>query len=217
MNLNRQRHTILTLVLLIIINLLVYFLETTLVTDEMLYESMITRFDHGTVMEQLQQLNKAGFVLFKYVGVVVLTVLKPVVITLILMSGFFAFNIKISFVEIFQVVLLPCFIFIIPDVLKVTWFILIQTDYQLADLNNFPRFSLPELFAAFEWTTGEDLKRLLKPINVVNLVFCWVLAKRLLEIKQDEKKVFKLVFISFFSVLLVFRLAVHFVATFFKP
>lgn len=213
----KRQHIMIMLTLLVILSLLVYYLETTLVTDEMLYQSMITQFDHDTAIEQIEQFNKTGFVLLKYAWLLIYTVLKPVVITLIFMTGFFAFNIRTSFAEIFQAVLLPCFVFLIPDVLKVTWFSLIQPDYQLTDLNNFPRFSLPELFAVLDWTTGKDLNRLLKPINVVNLLFCWVVAKRLIEINSDGKNILKSVFISYFLVLIAFRLVVHLVATIFAP
>ncbi len=213
----KRQHAMIMLTLLVILSLLVYYLETTLVTDEMLYQSMITQFDHDTAMEQIEQFNKTGFVLLKYAWLFVYTVMKPVVITLIFMTGFFAFNIRISFAEIFQAVLPSCFVFLIPDVLRVTWFSLIQPNYQLADLNSFPSFSLTELFTAFDWTTGEDLKRLLKPINIVNLLFCWVVAKRLMEINPNEKNILKSVFILYFSVLLAFRLTVHLVATFIAP
>ncbi len=203
------------------LNLVVYFLVNTLITEEILYEHMTRQLDHDTALEQIRRLNRAGFILVKYFFQGIWIVLKISAITLIMMSGLFAFNIKTTFSEIFHVILIPSFIFMIPDVLKITWFSLFQTEYQMSDLNNFPRFSLPELLVAVDLITNEDfpalLKRLLQPVTAVNLLFCWFVAVRLTEIKPDDKRVFKAVFVSYFSVLAIVSLALYGIVTSFAP
>jgi hypothetical protein len=182
---------------------------------------MTRQLDHDTALEQIRRLNRAGFILVKYFFQGIWIVLKISAITLIMMSGLFAFNIKTTFSEIFHVILIPSFIFMIPDVLKITWFSLFQTEYQMSDLNNFPRFSLPELLVAVDLITNEDfpalLKRLLQPVTAVNLLFCWFVAVRLTEIKPDDKRVFKAVFVSYFSVLAIVSLALYGIVTSFAP
>jgi hypothetical protein len=216
-----RQKTAVTLAVLIILNLLVYFSVNTLITEELLYEHMTKQLDHDMAIEQIKKTQRTGFILLKYILQGLWIMLKLAGITLIIMLGLFAYNIKATFSEVFEVILLPGFIFLIPDVLKIVWFSLVQTNYQMSDLNSFPRFNLSELLIALDFTINEDfpalLKRLLKPITVINLLFCWSVAGRLAEIKTDNKRVFRATFLSFFTVLTVFNLVLHVIITSFAP
>lgn len=88
------------------LNLVVYFLVNTLITEEILYDHMTRQLDHDTALEQIRRLNRTGFILVKYLFQVIWIVLKISAITLIMMSGLFAFNIKSTFSEIFHVILM---------------------------------------------------------------------------------------------------------------
>jgi len=216
-----RQKTAVTLAVLIILNLLVYFLVNTLITEEVLYEHLTKQLDHDMAIEQIKKTQRTGFILLKYLLHGLWILLKLAGITLIIMLGLFAYNIKATFSEVFQIILLPGFIFLIPDVLKIVWFSLAQTNYQMSDLNSFPRFNLSELLIALDFIKNEDfpglLKQLLKPITAINLLFCWTVAGRLTEIKPDDKRVFRAAFVSYFTVLTVFNLVLHGIVTSFAP
>lgn len=132
--------------------------------------------------------------------------------------GLYAYNIKVTFAEAFKVLLLPAFIFLIPDVLQIAWFNMVQTNYQMSDLKNFPRFSLFELLMVLHVILPEDflslVKELLRPFTIFNLLFCWFVARRLADIKPDDTSVFRAVFISYFTGLTILNLVLYGIVTF---
>jgi hypothetical protein len=215
---NTPQKTALTLIALIILNLFVYFLLNALETEEVLYEDMIKKLDHETAIEQIKNFQRTGFILTQYFFYSLWLLFKLAGITAIVILGLYAYNIKVTFAEAFKVLLLPAFIFLIPDVLQIAWFNMVQTNYQMSDLKNFPRFSLFELLMVLHVILPEDflslVKELLRPFTIFNLLFCWFVARRLADIKPDDTSVFRAVFISYFTGLTILNLVLYGIVTF---
>lgn len=205
-----RTHTLAIFAFLLSLNLIIYYLVDSLLTEEILYQDMINHFDHGSTMDLIKKRNTLSSIILKYSLQGVWIVIKFFSIVILLLAGQYAFNIKSSLNEVFGLILLPYFIFLLPDLIKVIWFSFINTNYGLADLNNFPHFSLSDILLVLQVIADGDsdifIKRLLTPINIFNLFFCYSVSRNITSIKEENKIVFKAIFISYFSVLIVLRL-----------
>ncbi|MEQ9403263.1 MAG: hypothetical protein RIM99_06760 [Cyclobacteriaceae bacterium] len=104
----------------------------------------------------------------------IIYLLKFTFITLWLLSGSILFGYKTSFKQVFQVVLVAEFVWLIPSILTIIWFGLIDTNYTLIDVQYFQPLSL---LSFFDGSTLDNWMIFpLKALNLFEIAYMMVLA-----------------------------------------
>ena len=145
MHLREIRLTLFLLISLIVIRLLLIFFTHTLISEEMLYQELIEHLDQQQVLDLLQKryehINYSGYVISALaVGIRIFLVFMCIVI------GVYVFSLEFKSYQVLNAIILAEFIFILPGVIKLFWFVFIQTEYGIKDLQSFSGFSVLSFF-----------------------------------------------------------------------
>ena len=167
---------------IIIFSLVVVFLSNNFLISESLYYNtfaeQLTAEKIDGLIDQTQKWSWLGYVI-----VPIIYFFKFSLIALILLTGFFFINKTVSFSVLFKAVMLAELPFLFLPLIKLFWFLFVQTNYTFNDLQYFYPLSALQLF---------DVKSLaiwqiypLQLLNVFEMVYWGLLAywlKRLLNI-----------------------------------
>lgn len=140
-----------------------------LVSDNLFYNSFaeqLTAEKIDTIIAQTQQWAWLG-----YVFIPIIYLLKFSVIALILLTGFFIINKKVSFSLLFKAVMLAEIPFLLVPLIKLLWFMFIQTNYTFQDLQYFFPLSALQLFEVANLPTWQIYP--LQLLNLFELVY-WI-------------------------------------------
>ena len=127
---------------------------------------------------------------------------KFTVIGFVLWVGCFMFGYRVTYTQCYGVAIVSEFIFLLPEVLKIAWFMFIQSDPNLNDIRAFYPFSLMHFFDYYEID-----KRYAYPLKALNLfeVLYWVaLANGIHFYARKQKKIAWIIVFS--SYVLIFLL-----------
>lgn len=156
-----------------------------LFSDTSLYNSFPEQLSHDKIKDLVEQTHK--WIWIGYAFLPILYLFKFSIIAIILQAGFFFFDRKISFSIIFKAVMLAEIPFLVVPVIKLFWFLFIQTHYTLNDLQYFFPLSALQLFDVKSLPTWQIYP--LQLFNVFELIY-WVLLaywlKRLLNISLNK-------------------------------
>jgi len=154
----------------------IFFIFLCLITFLLLYlkksfiESQIAAF------EILEQRGEMGFYHFinalQYFSIPIVYLYKFTVITFILWVGCFMFGYKVFYSKLWQLVMFAECIFFGAELLKIGWFVFIETDPEIWDVKAFYPLSLINLFDYRE--VPDDWHYPLKAINFFEILY-WVI------------------------------------------
>jgi hypothetical protein len=161
---------------IVIANIVLTFsLNYLLVDDNLIFNEYSSQLSYERIKEILELNEKYKYISFLLIPLIY--IVKFSVITIILAIGFFFLKDKLELEKIFKVVIVCELIFLTPIVIKIIWFLLIDTNYTLSDLKAFSPISLINFF---------DLNKLEKwmryPISLINifeLIYCFTLTLNL--------------------------------------
>ncbi|MCP4458859.1 MAG: hypothetical protein GY816_12680 [Cytophagales bacterium] len=108
-----------------------------------------------------------------YVALPIIYLIKFGLVSLWVLCGTVLFGYKVSFKDIFHVVLVAEFVWLIPSFLSIIWFGFIDTDYSLIDIQYFQPLSLLNFFDVSSldpWIVFP-----LKALNVFEVIYALVL------------------------------------------
>lgn len=167
--------------------LVFYFLVISFLSNHLLLSNILfyDTFSEQLTIEKIDKLisfiNKWKWL--GYVFIPIMYLLKFSVIALILLIGFFFIDKKVSFSLLFKAVMLAEIPFLLIPLIKLFWFLFIQTQYTFNDLQYFYPLSALQLFDVKSLPTWQIYP--LQLLNMFELVY-WVLLaywlKRLLNI-----------------------------------
>lgn len=103
-----------------------------------------------------------------------LSLLSLVFMSLVFVIGFSFQSEDISYFTIFKVVTISSFIFLVPRVIELIWFLFMQTDYTFAVLQSFKPFSLYSLLPSDAIATWMVYP--LKTLNLFEVIFVFLVA-----------------------------------------
>ena len=168
--------------IIIIILLAITYLSNQLLISETLYYNTFSEQLTEEKIEEAFSFNQKWSWL-GYVFIPIIYLLKFSFISLVLLTGLFFINKTVSFSVLFKAVMLAEIPFLLIPLIKLFWFLFIQTQYTFNDLQYFYPLSALQLF---------DVKSLaiwqiypLQLLNVFEMVYWGMLAywlKRLLNI-----------------------------------
>ena len=150
-------------ILVLLYFLLNFFSNYVLKTDLIIFENLSEKYTLEQINKILNFKDKWQWI--GYVFTPILLLLKTSLITTFIYTGTFFFSRKkITFKEIWSIVVKAEFIFLLVPILKIAWFYFIQTDYKLEDIQYFYPLS------AINITGYIDLQPwLIYPFQVFNL------------------------------------------------
>ena len=123
---------------------IINYLSSTLISDDLYYNSLGEQFTYAKIDEILDQKDKWAWI--GYVLIPVIYLIKFTLITFCLNVGILLSGYKVSFKKLFQITMYAEAIFLLPAIIKLLWFAFIQTDYTLEELQYFYPLSMLNLF-----------------------------------------------------------------------
>lgn len=186
------------------------FLSNYILISESLY---FNTFAEQLTYEQIELLidHSKKWVWVSYAILPVLTFTKLTLVASCLSIGLYFFTNRFSFKSAFAIALEAEFIFLIPVLIKILWFAIIQTDYSLQDLQFF--YPLSSLHF-FDYTAIQPwLIYPLQLFNVFEILYWYVLAKGISQlIERDFTKSFEVVLTSYGTALILWVAVVMFIS-----
>jgi hypothetical protein len=191
------------------------FLLLCLATLLLLYIK-ITFIENETAAFEFLQDRPEGMILrlistLKFLSVPFVYAWKFTVIAFVVWVGCFMFGYRVTYSQCWGVVIGAEYIFLIPEILKIIWFMTVQTDPSLSDISAFYPFSLMHFF---DYYTID--KRWAYPLRALNLfeIAYWVLLVEGIQhyARKDKKYIWIIVSCSYvliFFLWLVFYLIVY--------
>lgn len=129
---------VLMFLLLCLITFLLLFIKKNFVEYE------ITAFQ---ILDERGQLGMFKIISgLQYFSIPVIYLLKFTFIAFLIWVGCFAFGYRITYVNCWHLVMVAELVFVIPEIIKILWFLLVNTDPDFADVQAFYPVSLMNLF-----------------------------------------------------------------------
>jgi hypothetical protein len=110
----------------------------------------------------------------QYVSIPLIYLWKFTVLGFVIWVGCFLFGYRVTFSQCWGLVLIAEFVFILPELIKITWFLFIETDPNFYDIQAFYPFSLMNLVDYQDLPTRYAYP--FKALNLFELLYWYVLA-----------------------------------------
>jgi hypothetical protein len=156
-----------------------------LISDNLYYNTFAEQLASEKIEGLIEQSHKWAWI--GYILVPIIYYIKFLLVALVLQTGFFFFDRKVSFSIIFKAVMLAEIPFLVVPVIELFWFLFIQTHYTLNDLQYFFPLSALQLFDVKSLPTWQIYP--LQLFNVFELIYWILLAfwlKKLLNISINK-------------------------------
>jgi hypothetical protein len=166
------------------------FLLLCLITFLLLYLK-INFIEEGTAAFEFLQDRPEGAVLraistLKFISIPFVYLWKFTVIAFVIWVGCFMFGYRVTYTQCWGVVIGAEYIFIIPELLKILWFFLFQTDPTYDDIRAFYPFSL------IHFVNYEAMDRRwaypLRALNIFEVVYWFLLVAGIHHFARKDKK-----------------------------
>lgn len=189
--------------LLCLATLLLLYIKITFIENETAAFEFLQDRPEGMILRLLSTL--------KFLSVPFVYMWKFTVIAFVVWVGCFMFGYRVTYQQCWGVVIGAEYIFLIPEILKIVWFMSIQTDPTLNDISAFYPFSLMHFFDYYSLD-----KRWAYPLRALNLfeIAYWFLLVEGIQhyARKDKKYVWIIVscsYILIFFLWLLFYLVVY--------
>ena len=185
------------------------FLLLCLATLLLLYIK-ITFIENETAAFEFLQDRPEGMILrlistLKFLSVPFVYAWKFTVIAFVIWVGCFMFGYRVTYSQCWGVVIGAEYIFLIPEILKIIWFMTVQTDPSLSDISAFYPFSLMHFF---DYYTID--KRWAYPLRSLSLfeVAYWILLVEGIQhyARKDKKYIWIIVSCSYILIFFLWLL-----------
>jgi hypothetical protein len=190
-------------VLLCLATLFLLYLKITLIENETAAFEFLQDRPEGAILRILNTI--------KFLSIPLVYFWKFTVIAFVVWVGCFMFGYRVTYTQCWGVVIGAEYIFLIPELIKIMWFMFIQTDPTLPDISAFYPFSLMH----FVDYTELD-KRWAYPLRALNIfeIIYWVLLVEGIQhfARKDKKYIWIIVscsYILLFFLWLLFYVIVY--------
>lgn len=132
---------------------------------------------------------------------------KFTVIAFVIWVGCFLYGYRVTFSQCWGVVLVCEFIFLIPEVLKILWFMFIDTDPTIHDIRAFYPLSLMHFFDYY--SLDRKWAYPLRALNLFEVVYWFALVEGIHAYSRKEKRVVWLIAVSSYIFIFVLWLGFY--------
>ncbi|MEQ8925688.1 MAG: hypothetical protein RLO81_07715 [Fulvivirga sp.] len=147
----------------------------------------------------------------QYLTIPVVYLWKFVIISFVIWVGCFMFGYRITFSQVWKVVLISESIFLVPEFLKICWFFFIETDFNYFDIRAF--YPLSAINLVDTSSLPDQYFYPLKALNIFELAYWFVLVEGIHTMASKKKTIaYNIIFSSyvlFFFVWLGFYILVY--------
>ena len=188
-------------ILLCLASFLLLFIKITFIENETAAFEFLQDRPEGTILTIINAL--------KYFSIPIVYLWKVTVISFVVWIGCFMFGYRVTYAQCWGVVVVAEYIFLIPEVLKILWFLFVVKDPAYADIGRFYPLSLIH-FADYD-TMDRRWAYPLRAINVFEVLYVFLLVQGVHHwARKDKKYVWIIVLCSY---VLIFFLWLGFYAT----
>ncbi len=154
----------LTFILLCLITFLLLYVKKTFIENETAAFEFLQDRPEGGILQLISALQ--------FLTIPLIYLWKFTVIAFVIWVGCFMFGYRVTYSQCWGITVVSEFIFIVPELLKIGWFMFVETDPNLLDIRAFYPFSLMN-FADY----SEVDPQYVYPLKALNLfeIFYWVL------------------------------------------
>ena len=165
-------------ILLCLITLLLLYVKITLIENETAAFEFLQDRPEGMILKAISTV--------KYLSIPLVYLWKFTVIAFVIWVGCFMFGYRVTYTQCWGVVIGAEYIFLIPEVLKILWFMSVETDPTYNDISAFYPFSLIHLvdFDALDKRWAYPLRAL----NVFEIVYWFLLVEGIHHYARKDKK-----------------------------
>ena len=194
--------------------LITYAFSHFLLTRDVYYASFQSQLDNTRIDRLFDMQAKYSWIGFLSVPVCLL--IKNFLVALCLQSGLLLNNIKLTLSKTFKIALTAEFVFLLPMLIKLCWFLLAKTDYTLTEVQQFYPLSALSLF------NQENLSALLiypfQTFNVFEILYWILLAGGIKQaLNTDINQGIKVVFYGYIPALVLWMVCVMFITVSLNP
>lgn len=189
--------------LLCLATLLLLFIKISFIENETAAFEFLQDRPEGMILQLINTL--------KYISIPIVYLWKFTVIAFVIWVGCFMFGYRVTYKECWGVVIGAEFIFLIPEVLKILWFMTIETDPSYHDIRAFYPLSVMHFVDYYALD-----KRYAYPLRALNLfeIIYWVALVNGIHFyaRKDKKYVWVIVacsYILLFALWLLFYIIVY--------
>lgn len=181
----QSKSSLMYLLLILISSVFAYIANDFIINDTLIFE----HFGQQLSLEKIEQmLNfKDQWAWVNYGLLPFFYLIKFSLISMWILSGTIIFGYKNTFKEIFQVVLVAEFVWLIPSLITIIWFGFIDTSYSLLDVQYFQPLSLLNFFDAPSLDSWLIFP--LKSLNLFEVIYLLVLTIGIKRIIQRDYRV----------------------------
>ncbi len=154
----------LTFILLCLITFLLLYVKKTFIENETAAFEFLQDRPEGGILQIISALQ--------FLTIPFIYLWKFTVIAFVIWVGCFMFGYRVTYSQCWGITVVSEFVFIIPELLKIGWFLFIETDPNLLDIRAFYPFSMMN-FADY----SEVSPQYVYPLKALNLfeIFYWIL------------------------------------------
>jgi hypothetical protein len=132
----------------------------------------------------------------KFFSVPLIYLWKVTVIAFVVWIGCFMFGYRVTYAQCWGVVVVAEYVFLIPEILKILWFLFVEKDPSYADIGKFYPLSLIH-FADVD-QMNKRWAYPLRALNVFEIVYCYLLVEGVnFWARKDKKYVWTIVLCSY--------------------
>jgi hypothetical protein len=143
----------------------------------------------------------------KFLSIPFVYLWKFTVIAFVIWVGCFMYGYKVTYTQCWGVVIGAEFIFLVPEVLKIIWFMIIETDPDYHEIRSFYPLSLMHFFDYY--SLDKRWAYPLRALNVFEIVYWFLLVSGIQHYARKEKKVVWLIVICSYILLFFLWLAFY--------
>jgi len=165
-------------ILLCLITLLLLYIKITLIENETAAFEFLQDRPEGMILKAVSTV--------KFLSIPFIYLWKFTVIAFVIWVGCFMFGYRVTYGQCWGVVIGAEYIFLVPEILKILWFMVVETDPTYNDISGFYPFSLMH-FVDFE-ALNKRWAYPLRALNVFEIVYWILLVEGIHHYARKEKK-----------------------------
>jgi len=191
-------------VLLCLLSILLLFIKQSFIENETAAFEFLQDRPEGTILKLISALQ--------FISIPFVYLWKFLVIAFVVWIGCFMYGYRITYWQCWGVVIGAEFIFFVPEILKILWFLTIETDPAYTDIGAFYPLSLMHFFDYYSidprWAYP------LRALNVFEIIYWFLLVSGVHHYAQKDKKTVWFIVVS--SYVLIFLLWLIFYVVVYK-
>lgn len=190
-------------VLLCLLTLLLLYIKKSFIENETAAFEFLQDRPEGMVLQMISALQ--------FISIPLVYLWKFMIIALVIWLGCFMYGYRVTYWQCWGVVIGAEFIFIIPELLKILYFLIIETDPSYWDIGSFYPFSLMHFFDYY--SIDKKWAYPLRALNLFEIVYWFALVSGIHHYARKEKKIVWFIVLSSYILLfflwLVFYVIVY--------